>query len=150
MQALNWLIAPSSVQATARLKRAFADTEFGNFPRTISHANVASAVFSQPEAATVGLSEEEARAQFGDGVKVYRAKFRPMFHSLTGADEKVMVKLVVEGDHEKILGVHMVGDSAAEIIQGMAIAVKMGAHKKDFDATIGIHPSTAEEFVTMR
>ncbi len=130
--------------------RAFADTEFGNFPRTISHANVASAVFSQPEAATVGLSEEEARAEFGDGVKIYRAKFRPMFHSLTGADEKVMVKLVVEGDHEKILGVHMVGDNAAEIIQGMAIAVKMGASKKDFDATIGIHPSTAEEFVTMR
>ncbi|MBW4551907.1 MAG: glutathione-disulfide reductase [Aphanocapsa sp. GSE-SYN-MK-11-07L] len=130
--------------------RAFADTEFGNFPRTISHANVASAVFSQPEAATVGLSEEEARAQFGDGVKIYRAKFRPMFHSLTGADEKVLVKLVVEGDHEKVLGVHMVGDNAAEIIQGMAIAVKMGANKKDFDATIGIHPSTAEEFVTMR
>ena len=130
--------------------RAFADTEFGNKPRAISHKNIASAVFSQPEAATVGLTEEEAREQFHDSIKCYRAKFRPMFHSFTGADEKVMVKLVVESHTHKVLGVHMVGKDAAEIIQGMAIAVNMGATKEDFDRTIGIHPSTAEELVTLR
>ena len=130
--------------------RAFADTEFGNMPRAISHKNIASAVFSQPEAATVGLTEEEARCQFGDSIKCYRAKFRPMFHSFTGADEKVMVKLVVETHTNKVLGVHTVGKDAAEIIQGMAIAVNMGATKADFDRTIGIHPSTAEELVTLR
>lgn len=130
--------------------RAFADTEFGNNPRAISHENVPSAVFSQPEAATVGLSEEEARAKFPDSIKCYTAKFRPMFHALTGADEKTFVKLVVETNTDRVLGVHMVGKDAGEIIQGMAIAVNMGATKKDFDSTIGIHPSTAEEFVTLR
>ncbi len=130
--------------------RAFADTEFGNNPRAISYENVASAVFSQPEAATVGLNEEEARAKFPDSIKCYTAKFRPMFHALTGADEKTFVKLVVETNTDRVLGVHMVGKDAGEIIQGMAIAVNMGATKKDFDVTIGIHPSTAEEFVTLR
>lgn len=130
--------------------RAFADTEFGNNPRSISHENVASAVFSQPEAATVGLTEESARAKFPESIKCYTAKFRPMFHALTGADEKTFVKLVVETNTDRVLGVHMVGKDAGEIIQGMAIAVNMGATKKDFDATIGIHPSTAEEFVTLR
>jgi len=130
--------------------RAFADTEFGNNPRSIGHENVASAVFSQPEAATVGLTEESARAKFPESIKCYTAKFRPMFHALTGADEKTFVKLVVETNTDRVLGVHMVGKDAGEIIQGMAIAVNMGATKKDFDVTIGIHPSTAEEFVTLR
>lgn len=130
--------------------RAFADTVFGHIPRYISHENVASAVFSQPEAASVGMTEGEAREKFGDNVKVYRGRFRPMFYSLPNVDEKAMVKLVVEATTDRILGVHMVGKDAAEVIQGMAIAVKMGATKKDFDATIGIHPSTAEEFVTLR
>ena len=130
--------------------RAFADTEFGNDPRAISYENVASAVFSQPEAATVGLTEEQARSKFPDSIKCYTAKFRPMFHALTGADEKTFVKLVVETNTDRVLGVHMVGKDAGEIIQGMAIAVNMGATKKDFDVTIGIHPSTAEEFVTLR
>ncbi|MEG4944855.1 glutathione-disulfide reductase [Microcoleus sp. F4-D5] len=130
--------------------RAFADTEFGNNPRAITHENVPSAVFSQPEAATVGLTEEEAKAKFPQSTKCYTAKFKPMFHSLTGADEKTFVKLVVETNTDRVLGVHMVGKDAGEIIQGMAIAVNMGATKKDFDATIGIHPSTAEEFVTLR
>lgn len=130
--------------------RAFADTEFGNLRRSISHENVPSAVFSQPQAATVGLAEETARATLGDRVKCYRAKFRPLFHSLTGADEKVLVKLVVDSETDRVLGAHMVGDYAAEIMQGVAVAVNMGATKKDFDATIGIHPSVAEEFVTLR
>jgi glutathione reductase (NADPH) len=131
--------------------RAFADTEFGNNRRAFSHKNVPSAVFSTPEAATVGITEAEAREQLGDdGVKTYRARFRPLFHSLTGAAEKTLVKLVVDVHTDRVLGAHMVGEHAAEVIQGVAIAVKMGATKKDFDATVGIHPSTAEEFVTLR
>ena len=130
--------------------RAFADTQFGHNPKAINYENVPSAVFSQPEAGTVGLTESQARAKFGDSIKCYTANFRPMFHALTGADEKTFVKLIVETNTDRVLGVHMVGKDAGEIIQGMAIAVNMGATKKDFDATIGIHPSTAEEFVTLR
>lgn len=130
--------------------RAFADTEFGNNRRVFNHESVPSAVFSNPEAATVGMTEEQAREEFGDAVKSYRARFRPLFHSLTGQDEKTIIKLVVDGNTDKVLGAHMVGENAGEIIQGVAIAVKMGATKKDFDATVGIHPSSAEEFVTLR
>ena len=131
--------------------RAFADTEFGNNRRVFSHENVASGVFSNPEAATVGMTEDQAREKLGDeGVKIYRARFRPLFHSLTGAAEKTLVKMVVDAQTDRVLGAHMVGEYSAEVIQGVAIAVKMGATKKDFDATVGIHPSTAEEFVTLR
>jgi glutathione reductase (NADPH) len=131
--------------------RAFADSEFGSNCRVFSHENVPTAIFTTPEASTVGLTEAEARQKLGDdGVKIYRTRFRPLFHSLTGAQERTMMKLVVDTNTDKVLGAHMVGDNAAEIIQGVAIAVKMGATKKDFDATVGIHPSAAEEFVTMR
>jgi glutathione reductase (NADPH) len=131
--------------------RAFADSEFGGNRRVFSHSDVATAVFSTPEAATVGLTEAEAKEKLGDdGVKVYRTRFRPLFHSLTGAPDRTMMKLVVDANTDKVLGAHMVGENAAEIIQGVAIAVKMGATKKDFDATVGIHPTAAEEFVTMR
>ena len=130
--------------------RAFADTAFGHRPCYLNHHNVPTAIFAQPEGGTVGLTEAEAREKYGDLVKVYRARFRPMFHSLTGADEKVMVKLIVVGETERVMGVHVVGKDAAEIIQGMAIPVVMGARKKDFDATVAIHPSTAEELVTLR
>ncbi|MBD2774531.1 glutathione-disulfide reductase [Iningainema tapete] len=130
--------------------RAFADSEFGNNRRVLSHENVPTAVFSTPEASTVGLTEAQAREKLGEDVKIYRTRFRPLFHSLTGAPEKTMMKLVVDAKTDKVLGAHMVGESAAEIIQGVAIAVNMGATKKDFDATVGVHPSAAEEFVTMR
>jgi glutathione reductase (NADPH) len=130
--------------------RAFADTRFGGQSRIMSYENIPSAVFSTPEAATVGLTEAEAIDQYGSAVKCYRAKFKPMYHGLSGRDERTIVKLVVEEDSDKVLGAHMVGEHAAEIIQGMAIALKMGATKKDFDATVGIHPSVAEEFVTLR
>lgn len=131
--------------------RAFADTEFGNNRRAFNHSLVPSAVFSTPEAATVGITEDDARKQLGDdGVKIYRARFRPLFHSLTGAAEKTLMKLVVDAQTDRVLGAHMVGEYSAEIIQGVAIAVTMGATKKDFDATVAIHPATAEEFVTMR
>ncbi len=130
--------------------RAFADSEFGNNRREFSHETVPTAIFSTPEAATVGWTEAEAREKLGDAVKIFRTRFRPMYHSLTGKEDKTMMKLVVDSNTDKVLGAHMVGENAAEIIQGVAIAVKMGATKKDFDATVGIHPSAAEEFVTMR
>jgi glutathione reductase (NADPH) len=130
--------------------RAFADTEFGHNSRVLSHQNIPTAVFTQPEAATVGLTEDQARKQLGDAVTIYRTKFRPMYYTLAGKQATTMMKLVVDANTDKVLGAHMVGDHAAEIIQGVAIAVKMGATKKDFDATVGIHPSSAEEFVTMR
>jgi glutathione reductase (NADPH) len=130
--------------------RAFADSEFGKNRREFSHDTVATAVFTTPEAATVGLTEAQATAKYGDAIKIYRSSFRPMYYTLPGKQEKTMMKLIVDAKTDKILGAHMVGDTAAEIIQGVAIAVKMGATKADFDATVGIHPSAAEEFVTMR
>ncbi|MDB9538382.1 glutathione-disulfide reductase [Anabaenopsis sp. FSS-46] len=130
--------------------RAFADTVFGNKCRRMSYENVPTAIFTTPEAATVGLTEAQARAKYGNAIKVYRSRFRPMYYTLAGKDEKTMMKLVVDQSNNKVLGAHMVGNSAAEIIQGVAIALKMGATKADFDATVGIHPTSAEEFVTMR
>jgi glutathione reductase (NADPH) len=131
--------------------RAFADSEYGDMKRVFSHENVATAVFTSPEAATVGLTEAEAKEKFGDDkIKIYRTRFRPMFYTLPQQEERTMMKLIVNAQTDTVLGAHMVGDYAAEIIQGVAIAVKMGATKKDFDATVGIHPSAAEEFVTMR
>ena len=129
--------------------RAFADTHFGGKSRQMSYENIPTAVFSTPEGATVGLTESEAKARYGSAVKVYRSKFRPMYYTLPDKQEKTLMKLIVNTENDKVIGAHMVGDSAAEIIQGIAIAVKMGATKADFDATVGIHPSSAEEFVTM-
>ncbi|AFY40851.1 glutathione-disulfide reductase [Nostoc sp. PCC 7107] len=130
--------------------RALADTVFGGKSRIMSYVNVPTAIFTTPEAATVGLTEAEARDKYGDAVKIYRSRFRPMYYTLAGKDEKTLMKLIVDGSTDKVVGAHMVGNSAAEIIQGVAIAVKMGATKADFDATVGIHPTSAEEFVTMR
>lgn len=131
--------------------RIFADTEFGNKPGLMSHAIVPTAVFTTPEMGTVGLTEEQAKAKYGeDTIKIYRSRFRPMYYSVPGMEARTLMKLVVHQPTDKVLGAHMVGDYAAEIIQGVAIAVQMGATKADFDATIAIHPSSAEEFVTMR
>jgi len=129
--------------------RAFADTLYGKRPRKLDYANVPSAVFSHPPVGTVGLSEEAARERFGD-IDIYKATFRPMKHTLTGRDEKTMMKLVVDAKTDKVLGAHMVGADAPEIIQGVAIGLICGATKAQFDATVAIHPSAAEEFVTMR
>ena len=128
---------------------AFARTLYGGMPTAVDHANVPSAVFSQPPVGSVGLTEEEARAEHGD-VHIYRSTFTPMKHTMTGRGEKTMMKLIVEPKSDRVLGAHMVGPDAGEIIQGIGIAVKMGATKAQFDATIGIHPTAAEEFVTMR
>ena len=130
--------------------RAFADTHFGGQSQQMAYDNIPTAVFSTPEGATVGLTEAEARAKYGDAIKVYRSKFRPMYYTLPNMQVKTLMKLVVDSNTDRVLGAHMVGDSAAEIIQGVAIAVKMGATKANFDATVAVHPSSAEEFVTMR
>jgi glutathione reductase (NADPH) len=130
--------------------RAFADTHFGGQSKQMAYDNVPTAVFATPEAATVGLTEAEAREKYGDAIKIYRSKFRPMYYTLPDLPVKTLMKLIVETNTNKVVGAHMVGDGAAEIIQGVAIAVKMGATKADFDATVAIHPSSAEEFVTMR
>ena len=130
--------------------RALADTLWGGKPRRVDHSLVASAVFSQPELATVGLSEEQAIERCGaDGVTIHRARFRPMSQALPARDPKVLLKLVVEKTSGRVLGCHMVGEHAAEIIQMAAIAIGMGATKADFDRTMALHPSVAEEFVTM-
>ena len=107
------------------------------------------AVFSQPPVAAVGLTEAEARARYGE-IDVYRSRFRELKHTLSGRDQQAMMKLVVDRASDRVVGAHMVGSYAGEIIQGVAIAVRMGATKAQFDATIGIHPTAAEEFVTMR
>lgn len=130
--------------------RAFADTEFGNKPHTVCYECVPATVSSHPEAATVGLSEAQAREKLGDSVQCYRSKFRPLVHSLAKRDEKTLIKLVVDSNSDRVLGAHMVGEGAIDIIQCLAIAIRMGATKKDFDSTIGIHPSVAEEFFTLR
>ncbi|CAK6687744.1 glutathione-disulfide reductase [Synechococcus sp. CBW1107] len=130
--------------------RALADTIWGHKPRQVDHELVASAVFSQPELSGIGLSEEAAIERFGaGGVKVHRARFRPMSQALPARDPKVLLKLVVESESGKVVGCHMVGEHAAEIIQMAAIAIGMGATKADFDRTMALHPTVAEEFVTM-
>jgi glutathione reductase (NADPH) len=129
--------------------RALAETLFNNNPIKVDHANVATAVFSQPPVGTVGLTEHAARQAYG-AVDVYRTRFRPMKHTLSGREEGTMMKLVVDRRSDRVLGCHMVGADAPEIIQGLAIALKCGATKRQFDQTIGIHPTAAEEFVTMR
>ncbi|MEM8914641.1 MAG: glutathione-disulfide reductase, partial [Pseudomonadota bacterium] len=108
-----------------------------------------SAVFSDPPAASVGLSEQQARAD-GHDIDLYRTSFKPMMHTLSGRDEKVMMKLIVDRASDRVIGCHMVGRDAPEIIQGLAVALTAGATKAQFDRTIGLHPTTAEEFVTMR
>ena len=127
----------------------FADTEFGNKPRKADHRDVASAVFCQPELASVVLTEEEARRQRGD-VRIFASAFRPMKYTISGRQQRTFMKLIVEAATDKVVGIHMVGDDAAELIQGLAVAVKAGATKAQFDATVGIHPTSGEEFVTMR
>jgi glutathione reductase (NADPH) len=129
--------------------RAIAETLFNNNPIKFDHAGVPSAVFSTPPIGTVGLTEAQARAQFG-AIDVYRTRFRPMKHVLSGRAERVMMKLVVDRASDRVLGCHVVGADAPEIIQGLAVALKCGATKRQFDQTIGIHPTAAEEFVTLR
>jgi glutathione reductase (NADPH) len=129
--------------------RAVAETLFNNNPMKPNYMNVPAVVFSQPNLGTVGLTETEARERYIN-IDVYKTTFKPLKHTLTGRDERTMMKIVVDRETDKVLGCHMVGPDAGEIIQGLAVAMNCGATKAQFDATIGIHPTAAEEFVTMR
>jgi len=128
---------------------AFADSEFGGKPRPVDHRFVPSAVFSHPPVATVGFTERDATTHYGR-LDVYKSLFTPLKHTLSGRQEKIMIKLLVQASSGKVVGLHMVGMDAPEIVQGFAVAIKSGLTKQQFDQTIGIHPTIAEELVTMR
>ena len=128
---------------------ALANTLFNGKPTKPDYANIPTAIFSQPNVATVGLTEGRARSEYAN-VDIYKSSFRAMKHTLSGRDERTLMKLVVDADSDRVLGVHMLGADAGEIVQGFAVALKAGATKATFDATVGIHPTSAEEFVTMR
>ncbi len=128
---------------------AFVRTQWGDSSQSVDYDFIPTAVFCQPNVGTVGLTEEEARARLG-AIRLYRSDFKPMKHTLSGRDERTLMKLIVDDASDRVVGLHMVGPDAGEIVQGMAIAMRVGATKADFDSTIGIHPTAAEEFVTMR
>jgi glutathione reductase (NADPH) len=128
---------------------AFADTVYGGRPTPVDHANVPTAVFSEPEVGVVGLTEAQARAAL-DVVDVYKTTFRPMKATLSGRQTRSFMKLLVDGVSGRVVGCHLVGPDAGEMIQLVGIAVKMGATKADFDATMAVHPTAGEELVTMR
>ncbi|MCF8473694.1 MAG: glutathione-disulfide reductase [Emcibacter sp.] len=129
---------------------ALAATEFNNTPTIVDYDNIPTAVFSQPSIGTVGMTEAEAIAKFGDDIKIYRSEYKSMKFTLSGRDERSLMKLIVQKSTDKVIGVHMIGPDSAEIIQGIAIAMKCGATKAEFDATVAVHPSSAEEFVLMK
>jgi glutathione reductase (NADPH) len=128
---------------------ALVDRIFGSGQRRLDYELIPTAVFTHPSVGTVGLSEAQARERFAD-VKVFRTEFRGLKHTLSGSDERTLMKLVVDAKSDRVVGLHMVGEEAGEIVQGFAVALKAGATKAVFDATVGIHPTAAEEFVTLR
>lgn len=128
---------------------AFADTVFGKKAWVVDHSDIATAVFSTPEIGTVGLTETQAKATF-DAVDIYKASFRPMKATISGRDERMIMKIIVDGSTDRVLGVHILGEDAGEMAQLLGIAIKMKAKKSDFDSTMALHPSAAEELVTMR
>lgn len=128
---------------------ALANHLFAGKPIDMNYENIATAVFSQPEIGTVGLTERQAKDRNFE-VEVYKSAFKPLKHTISGLAEKSVMKLVVDKNTQKVLGCHMLGEHAGEIMQGLAIAINMGATKADFDKTVGIHPTAAEEWVTMR
>lgn len=140
-------LTPVAIAAGRRL----ADRLFGGQPeRHLSYDNVPSVVFSHPPIGTVGLTEDEAREVHGDAVKVYQTSFTPLYHATTRRKVKTAMKLVTVGAREKVVGVHIIGQGADEMLQGFAVAVRMGATKRDLDDTVALHPTSAEELVTMR
>ena len=141
----GWELTPVAIAEAV----AFVKTQFANDPQIMDYEHIPTAVFSQPPVGTIGMTEEAAM-KAGASTIIYRSEFRPMKHTLSGRDERTFMKLVVDAHSDKVLGLHMVGPDAGEICQGMAIALKLGATKADFDRTVGIHPTAAEEFVTMQ
>lgn len=143
----HYPLTPVAIAAGRRL----ADRLFGNQPeRRLDYQNIPTVVFTHPPIATVGLTEEEARAGHGDAVKIYQTRFTPMYHAFTRHKPKTAMKLVCVGAQEKIVGCHLIGLGSDEMLQGFAVAIRMGATKRDFDDTVAIHPTSAEELVTMR
>ena len=128
---------------------AFAESVFNDNPSSVDYSGIPTAVFSEPEIGTVGLTEAEAREKFSN-IKIYKSSFRPMKHTLSGRDEKMIMKVLVDGETDRIAGCHILGADAGEMVQILAITMRMGATKEDFDATVALHPSAAEELVTMR
>ena len=140
-------LTPVAIAAGRRL----ADRLFGQQPeRRLPYENIPSVVFSHPPIGVIGLTEEEARQRHGDAVKIYQTRFRPMYHAFTARPTHTVMKLVCVGPEEKIVGCHLIGEGVDEILQGFAVAIRMGATKRDFDDTVAIHPTSAEELVTMR
>ena len=140
-------LTPVAIAAARRL----ADRLFGGMSdRHLSYDGVPSIVFSHPPIGTVGLTEEQARAQHGDAVKVYSSRFTPMYHAISGRREQTAMKLVTVGAQEKVVGCHIIGLGADEMLQGFAVAIRMGATKRDLDDTVALHPTSAEELVTLR
>ncbi len=140
-------LTPVAIAAGRRL----ADRLFDNQPeRKLDYEFIPTVVFTHPPIGTVGITEDEARAQYGDAVKIYQTRFAPMYYAFSQHKRMTAMKLVCAGPEEKIVGLHVIGQGADEMLQGFAVAVQMGATKKDFDDTIAIHPTSSEEFVTMR
>ncbi|MGB3638206.1 MAG: glutathione-disulfide reductase [Rivularia sp. (in: cyanobacteria)] len=128
---------------------AVINTVFANKSQTVNYWQVPSAVFARPEMASIGMTENEARSEFGDSVKCYCDEFQPLMYQLASTDEQVIIKVVVEGESERVIGVHMLGEHAADIIQCLGVAFRKGITKQDLDDAIAIHPTTAEEFLTL-
>jgi len=128
---------------------AFVNTVFANQPETVNYDEIPSAVFARPEIASMGMIENQARSEFGDSVKCYSNKFQPLMHQLASSEEQVIIKVVVEGESERVIGIHMLGEHAADIIQCLGVAIRKGITKQDLDKAIAIHPTTAEEFLTL-
>jgi len=140
-------LTPVAIAAGRRL----GDRLFGGMTdRHLDYKNIATVVFSHPPIGTVGVSESEARDQHGEAVKVYQTRFTAMYNALTGRKQKTAMKLVTVGAQERVVGCHVIGPGADEMLQGFAVAIRMGATKKDLDETVAIHPTSAEELVTMR
>ena len=128
---------------------AVINTVFANKSQTVNYGQVPSAVFARPEMASIGMTENEARSEFGDSVKCYCDKFQPLMYQLASTDEQTIIKVVVEGESERVIGIHMLGEHAADIIQCLGVAFRKGITKQDLDDAIAIHPTTAEEFLTL-
>ena len=140
-------LTPVAIAAGRRL----ADRLFGGQPdQRLLYENIPTVIFSHPPIGAVGLTEEEARRDYGDAVKIYQTQFRPLYHAFTARPLQTVMKLVCIGPEEKIVGCHLIGEGADEMLQGFAVAIRMGATKRDFDDTVAIHPTSAEELVTMR
>ncbi|MCB1561220.1 MAG: FAD-dependent oxidoreductase, partial [Xanthomonadales bacterium] len=142
--------APALTPVAIAASRRLMDRLFGDQPdEKLGYANIPSVVFSHPSMGTVGLTEEQARQQYGEDVRVYRSRFRPMRSALAGSEQRSLMKMVCAGPENRVVGLHLLGEAADEMLQGFAVAIRMGATKRDFDDTVAIHPTSSEEVVLL-